>query len=168
MSTVRLALRAAPLLFTFAPPMVALFSCALAQDEPSRSPNPLASVDEATLKGFVERPLFEPSRHPPVVAAPIVAVPSPLQRVVEPPPSLRLIGVVEGSRSLAAIVHRNDTGRTETLRSGDHIGAWTIEVMPASLRLASGDRAFDYAMFRGGLQQGPTVAAHDTTASDPR
>ena len=167
MSAYRLVLRAALLLSTFALPTLALSTFALAQDEPSRSPNPLASLDKATLKDFAAKPLFEPSRHPPVVAAPIVAVPS-RSPMAEQPPSLRLIGIVEGARSLAAIVHRNDTGKTETMRQGDHIGTWTIEVMPASLRVVSGDRAFDYAMFRGSLRQGPTAAARDPGASGAR
>ena len=142
---------------------------ASAQDEASRMPNPLASVGKATLKGFVEKPLFEPSRHPPIIAAPLSQLPPPPQPpMLEPPPSLRLIGVVEGARSLAAIVHRNDNGRTETLHPGDHIGTWVVEVMPAGLRVVSGERAFDYAMFRGNLQQGPTLVARGPAASEPR
>ncbi len=159
MSTCRLLPVAVLLVSTFA----------FAQDESSRVLNPLASVEKAMLKGFVEKPLFEPSRHPPVIAAPLPQLLSPPQPpLLEPPPSLRLIGVVEGSRSLAAIVHRNDNGRTETLHPGDHIGTWIVEVMPAGLRVVSGERAFDYAMFRGNLQQGPTLAARSPTASDPR
>ena len=75
--------------------------------------------------------------------------------VVEQPPSLRLLGLVEGANSFAAVVHRNDTGKTETLRPGDHIGGWIVQIMPATLRGVSGERAFDYALFRGGPMQGP-------------
>lgn len=140
-----------------------------AQDEASRVQNPLATVGKEMLKGFVDSPLFEPSRHPPVVAVPLSQLPPPPQPpMLEPPPSLRLIGIVEGARSLAAIVHRNDNGRTETLHPGDHIGTWVVEVMPAGLRVVSGERAFDYAMFRGNLQQGPIAAARSAAASDPR
>ncbi len=135
-----------------------------AQDDPARSLNPLASIDRATVKGFVEKPLFEPSRRPPAALAPL-AEPPP---VAVPPPPLRLIGIIEDSRSLSAIVHRGDTNATETLHTGDHIGAWTIEVMPATLRAASGGRAFEYAMFRGNLQQGPIPVAPGPAASDPR
>lgn len=163
MSTSRLLPFAALLLPVVVPAL------ALAQDASPRGLNPLASLDEAALKGFVEKPLFDPSRRPPATAAPVtrVVLPPP-PPVVVPPPSLRLIGVVEGSHSLAAIVHHNDTGRTETLRPGDHIGTWTIEVMPAALRVVSGDRAFDYAMFRGNPQQGPTVVARDPAIDAPR
>lgn len=140
--------------------MAALLACAAvpcaAQDSP-RSANPLAALDKATLGSFVEKPLFEPSRHRPVVAAtPVYVAPPPIP-VVEQPPSLRLLGLVEGTRLSAAVVHRNDTGRTETLHPGDHIGPWVVEIMPAVLRMVNGDRAFDYALFRGGPQQGPTA-----------
>ena len=151
-----------------------------AAQEPSRSLNPLAAIDKATLKSFVEQPLFEPSRQRPVVATPYVYV-APPQPVVEQPPSLRLLGLVEGANSFAAVVHRNDTGKTETLRPGDHIGGWTVQIMPATLRVVSGGRAFDYALFRGGPQQGPmavemaappfsmpAVAARDPVAAQRR
>ena len=142
---------------------------AIAQDESARVLNPLASLDKRTLKGFVGKPLFESSRHSPTVTAPVAKVlPPPPPPRVEPPPSLRLIGIVEGAHWLAAIVHRNDTGKTETLRPGDHIGTWTVEVRPAALRMVSGDRAFDYAMFPSNLQQEPTIAARDPAASGSR
>ena len=129
-----------------------------ARDEAARSLNPLAALDKATLSGFVEQPLFEPSRHRPVAAPRLVYVAPPPPPVVEPPPSLRLLGLVEGARSSAAVVHRNDTGKTETLRPGDRIGSWVVQIMPAALRVMSGDRTFDYALFRGGPQQGPVAA----------
>ena len=139
-------------------------TAALAQEGPSRLLNPLAALDKTTLKGFVERPLFEPSRRPPIVAP--LAEPPPSPAAVQPP-TLRLVGIVEGSRSLRAIVHRADINVTETLQTGDHLGAWTIKVMPGTLRLASGDRAFDYAMFRDGAKSGPIPVAPVPPTSDP-
>ena len=152
----------------------------LAQDA-ARSPNPLAALDKATLKGFVEQPLFEPSRQRPVAPTPYVYVAPPMPAVVEQPPSLRLLGLVEGAHSLVAVVRRNETGRTETLRPGDRIGGWVVQITPASLRVVSGDRAFDYALFRGSPLQGPmtvdtpsapfvspTVAARDPLAAQAR
>ena len=158
-----------------------LFSAAPARaQDAARSLNPLAALDKSTLNGFVEQPLFEPSRHRPVVAPPYVYVAPPPPAVVEQPPSLRLLGLVEGVHSSAAVVHRNDTGRTETLRPGDRIGSWVVLIMPASLRVMSGDRAYDYALFRGGPSQGPvpvenppafvapTVAVRDPVAAPAR
>ncbi len=142
-------------------------TAALAQDGSSRLLNPLASLDKATLKGFVERPLFQPSRRPPSPAAPLAELPPPSPAVIQPP-TLRLIGIVEDLHSLSAVVHRSDTNATETLHTGDHLGAWVIEVMPGTLRVASGDRAFEYAMFRSGSQSGPTPVAPVPPASGRR
>ncbi len=163
-------------------PSVALLLAAAAPavGQETRSLNPLAALDKASLKAFVEQPLFVPSRRRPIVAPPYVYIAPPPQPVVEQPPSLRLLGLVEGATSFAAVVHRNDTGKTETLRPGDHIGSWVVLVMPAALRVMSGDRAFDYALFRGGPQQGPvavqvpppfvvpTVAAREPVAAQTR
>ena len=141
-------------------------TAALAQDGTSRVLNPLASLDKTTLKGFVERPLFEPSRRPPILAAPLAR--SPPAPAVMQPPMLRLIGIVEGLHSLSAVVHRSDINATETLHTGDHLGTWVVEVMPGTLRVASGDRAFDYAMFRSGPRSGPIPVAPVPPASGPR
>lgn len=133
---------------------------AFAQDDAAGSLNPLASLDKSKLKDFVEQPLFEPSRHPPVIAPPVAYVaPPPAPPPPEPPPSLKLLGLVEGARSLAAVVHLNDSGKTETLHPGDHLGIWIVGVSPGGLRVTSGDRAFDYALFHGGAQQGPVPVA---------
>ena len=142
-------------------------TAALAQDGASRPLNPLASLDKATLKGFVERPLFEPSRRPPIPAAPLAELPPPSPTVAQPP-MLRLVGIVEGSHSLYAIVHRGDINATEMLRTGDHLGAWNIEVMPGMLRVASGERAFEYALFRKGPWSGPIPVAPVSSAGGPR
>ncbi len=169
MTSLRLLWLVAPLLPFAAAPV-------WAQDA-TRSLNPLAAIDKSTLKGFVEQPLFEPSRHRPVVAPPYVYVPPTMPAVAEQPPSLHLLGLVEGATSFAAVVHRNDTGKTETLRSGDRIGTWVVQIMPAALRVMNGDRTFDYALFRGGSLQGPvavepppafvapTIAARDPVAA---
>ena len=125
----------------------------LAAQELVRSPNPLAALAPATLKAFVEQPLFEPSRRPPAVAQPYVYVAPPAPVVVEQPPSLRLIGLVESAHSFVAVVHHN--GKTETLHSGDRIGSWKVQVMTANLRVISGDLAFDYRLFAGERSQGP-------------
>ncbi len=129
----------------------------LAAQELARSLNPLAALDQASIKAFVEQPLFEPSRRPPVVAPPYVYVTSSVPTVVEKPPSLRLLGLVESTRSIFAIVYSNDTGKTETLRPGDRIGSWVTQITAANLRVISGNRAFDYTLFRGGPSQGPVA-----------
>ena len=123
--------------------------------ERSNSLNPLAALDKATLKGFVEQPLFELSRQRPIVPSPNVTKPAPALQVVEKPPLLHLIGLVEGTRILVAVVRRDDTNRIETLHPGDRLGTWTVEIMPAKLRMVNGNRAFDYILFKAGPLQGP-------------
>ena len=129
----------------------------LVAQEQVRSPNPLASLDQATLKAFVEQPLFELSRRQPVVAPPYVYVAPPVPTFIEQPPSLRLLGLVESTRSIFAVVYRIDKGKTETLRPGDRIGSWVVQITAANLRVISGDRAFEYRLFRGGPSQGPVA-----------
>ena len=125
--------------------------------EPTKSANPLAVLDKATLKGFVEQPLFEPSRQRPVVPTPDAYVAPPITAVVEQPPALHLIGLVEGAHLLEAVVHRDDTNKTETLHAGDHIGMWTVQIMPAGLRLVNGEHVFNFALFQASPLQRPTL-----------
>ena len=139
--------------------LAALILCTngpLLAQEQVRSANPLASLDQATLKAFVEQPLFEPSRRQPVVTPPYVYAP-PVPTFIEQPPSLRLLGLIESTGSVFAVVYRNDKGKTETLRPGDRIGSWVVQITAANLRVVSGDRAFDYSLFRGGPLQGPVA-----------
>ena len=116
--------------------------------ETTPSSNPLAALDEGSLSSFLERPLFEVSRRRPIVAPllPPSAPPPPV--IVEKPPSLRLLGLVEGAHTAMAVVHRDDTGKTETLRSGDRVGAWIVEVLPAALRVTNNGRVIDFALFQ--------------------
>lgn len=137
---------------------VILFSTGqvVAQEE-VRSPNPLATIDRATLNAFVEKPLFELSRRQPVVEPPHVYVAPPAPTLVEQPPSLRLLGLVESRQSIFALVYRNDKRKTETMRSGDRIGSWVVQITTANLRVVSGNRAFEYKLFRGDPSKGPVA-----------
>lgn len=142
----------------FAPTAMILFATGhLAAQDAVSSPNPLAALDRETLKAFVEQPLLEPSRRPPTVAPPPVYVAPSTPALIAQPPSLRLLGLVESNRSIFAVVYRNDTGKTETLRPGDHIGNWVVQITAANLRVISGDRAFEYRLFRGGPSQRPVA-----------
>ena len=135
--------------------MTTLLSCSMQTKADQVSRNPLATLDEAALKGFVERPLFEPSRHRSALAAPLAkAAPLPAL-VVEQPPSLRLLGLVEGANSSAAVVRRNDIGKTDTLRSGDRIGNWIVQILLATLQVKSGNRVDNYALFHKAQPEGP-------------
>lgn len=126
-------------------------SCLAAGRPSAPSLNPMATYPKAELKSFVDAPLFDPARRlppPTVVAAPLP--PAPVLAVQ--PPALELVGVIQGERAEAII---QDGGRTHVVRTGDHLGDWFVEVLPTTLRLHSGLRAFDYDMFREGGQAGP-------------
>ena len=125
--------------------------------ESSKAPisgNPLASLDKGGLKDFVEKPLFDPSRSVPVVM-PFVATAPPVYTVPpEPPPSLHLLGVIEGENAMA--IARGPDMKTLMLHSGDRIGAWSVLVMPNGIRLSNGDRTSDYGLFTSGSGKGVT------------
>lgn len=142
--------------------VVGLAFCAApgADAQSGDSLNPLKALDKATLKGFLEQPLFDPARRlPPVVSAPAVAAAAPVAAPPEPPPTLHLLGVIHGLRDIA-IVHRDNDRKTVILHTGDRVGAWKVTVLPsAGVRLRNGDRAFDYALFaKPGAGVGPVAA----------
>lgn len=153
----RMAVSLASGLFVFAISPVA------AQHGEAPSLNPLQVLDKATLKGFLEQPLFDPSRRlPPVARAAVVVVARSAPPSVEPPPVLHLLGVIHGQRDMA-IVHRDNDEKTVVLHTGDLLGAWRVTVLPpVGVRLRDGDRAFDYALFgKTGASAGPVPVATD-------
>ena len=126
---------------------------------PVASLNPLRSLDKGDLKAFVEAPLFDPARRLPAVFAP-VAMPVMLPTdTIEPPPNVRLLGIVRGAKDVALV--RGPDNRTSMLSSGDRIGTWDVSVLPPNgIRLSKGRRAFDYAIFAAnGTAGGPVAAA---------
>jgi hypothetical protein len=134
--------------------------------------NPLATtLEKAKLRSFLEAPLFDPSRRLPPVEAPIVAPPPPPPIVrVEPPPRVHLLGVIQGKPTVA-FVKLGDDARTMTLQGGDHLSDWAVTILPASIRLRNGSRAFDYALFsKGGMAAGPVPVDERTlqTQEQPR
>jgi hypothetical protein len=94
--------------------------------------NPLASLDKAELKDWVERPLFAPSRRrPPAVA---VADRQPPRQVAarQPPPSYDLLGIVrDGDRAIALLRKKGD-GTSFRVEVGDMIGGWRVAKMESA------------------------------------
>ena len=104
---------------------------------------------------------------PPAIVAP--PPPSPVVTTEEPPPNLHLLGVIQGAHDIAIVRHGDDP-KTETLSSGDHVGPWEVTVLPTvGIRLTSGTRAFDYALFaKVGAPTEPTaVVPPDAVPAGP-
>ena len=134
------------------------------------SPNPLALLSKSSLKAFVEKPLFDPARSLPVVP-PLVVMTAPVNiQPPEPPPILHLLGVIEGENAIA--IARGPDMKTLMLHSGDHIGAWSVLVMPNGLRLSNGGRVSEYGLFTNangkGVTPGPMPALEPAAGASPK
>jgi hypothetical protein len=101
--------------------------------------NPLASFDKETLKDWVERPLFAPSRkRPPPSEASAGSV---KQNVAIPlAPTYDLLGIIrEGERALALLRKKGD-GANFRVEVGDMIGGWRVaKIEPRSVVLERAD-----------------------------
>lgn len=87
------------------------------------SPMPDGKVDVSQFLGALERPLFSPTRRPPLPPPPPVIPPPP------PPPdplaTLHLYGVVAGGDT-GGIIAKID-GKTRRVRFGETVGLWTLK-----------------------------------------
>ena len=135
--------------------LVPTIAFAADRGEPASSPNPLASMDELEFRTFVDAPLFDPARRAPIAAP--VSEPPVRNQAPEPPPNLRLLGIIHSERDVA-IVQQNGASKSSLLSTGDHIGSWEVSIPSTTVvRLSDGARSYDYAMFvKSGV---PTVAA---------
>ncbi|ORE96332.1 hypothetical protein ATO13_05700 [Stappia sp. 22II-S9-Z10] len=110
--------------------------------------HPLAGRGADLSAAARARPLFSPTRRPPS-AAPrrIVLPPAP----VEAEPELVLIGVMELSGRVVAIVEDLEEGTTVSLQPGDIVGRWTVEAVAAdSITLSDGDQSVALQLFDPG------------------
>jgi hypothetical protein len=105
-----------------------------------QSGNPLASLDKSTLKDWVERPLFAPSRKrpPPTEAsqgpAPQVAGAKP------PPPIYELLGIVRDKGRAIALLRKKADGTSFRVQVGDTLGGWQVsKVDPKAVTLIRDD-----------------------------
>jgi hypothetical protein len=104
-----------------------------------QSGNPLASLDKESLKDWVERPLFAPSRKrpPPAVAA---QGPVPVAGAKPLPPTYELMGVVSEKGRAVALLRKKIDGTSFSVEVGDMVGGWQVsKVEPRSVVLVRGD-----------------------------
>jgi general secretion pathway protein N len=94
-----------------------------------RAGNPLWTLPLSDLSATRDRPLFSPSRRPPIVAVPIVA-PPPKQEALAPPPperpSLTLVGTIVGRKATIAMLQSPNTDTVLRLRVGQENDGWQV------------------------------------------
>jgi Type II secretion system protein C len=116
---------------------------------PEVSGNPLAGLTVEKLHDTVGRPLFERTRRP-------VEVPAPLPQVERAPVApaidqnaLSLLGVVASEGRTIALIRRNQTGQSVRAEVGDTVDGWTIaSIEPQRVVLRQGDRQVALQLFR--------------------
>jgi hypothetical protein len=96
---------------------------ALAQDQSATAPaNPVAAQALEKLSATLGRPLFSPSRRPPVPPPLPVAEAAPPQ----PPPNLVLFGVVIDEAGARAVVRTGTDRKPLRVQIGDNIEGWKV------------------------------------------
>lgn len=127
--------------------------------QPDSSLNPLASIGAETMRSFIDRPLFSPSRRPPS-PPPTPLAPAP---VIRPEPSadqLRLLGTLLGPNGASALILDASTGVTSSMTQGETVSGWRIAAIEAALvRLERGAQSTVLALFRPGMPPPPARPA---------
>jgi general secretion pathway protein N len=116
---------------------IALGAHAAAPDAPiaagaAQPGNPLWAIPLSTLTATPERPLFTPSRRPPMQAAPavIVNVPPPPPPPAEPEQlGLRLLGTIAGREGGIAICLNVATSEVVRVRTGESFEGWNLRTV---------------------------------------
>jgi hypothetical protein len=112
--------------------------------------NPIVAQSIDSLSATRERPLFSPTRRPPVRPA---AAPAPLVRRADPapppsPPGVVLLGVVIGADTARAFVRSEPPDKTLRVGIGDDIGGWKVsQIERRELVLSLGDRSATFKIF---------------------
>jgi hypothetical protein len=108
--------------------------------------NPLATFSLDRLSATRERPLFSPSRRPPVAPpAPVAAALPP-----PPPPQLTLFGIVMDAEDARAIVKMEPANEIRRVRIGDDIGGWKVaQIQQRHLVLSLDSRIATFTLFDG-------------------
>jgi hypothetical protein len=112
--------------------------------------NPIVAQSIDSLSATRERPLFSPTRRPPVRPA---AAPAPLVRRADPapppsPPGVVLLGVVIGADTARAFVRSEPPDKTLRVGIGDDIGGWKVsQIERRELVLSLGERSATFKIF---------------------
>jgi general secretion pathway protein N len=95
----------------------------------SEADNPLWGIPLRSLQAARERPLFSPSRRPPLAATSAAPPPQPAKAVAarqSDEPELNLLGVVVGSGEGYAVFLNNATHAVIRLKTGEDEDGWIL------------------------------------------
>jgi len=105
--------------------------------------NPLAQFDAKSLRGFIERPLFSPSRQS-------LAPPPPPVAIAEPPPpsELRLLGITRSGSRLTARIFDAADGKSYPMSEGEDFRDFEVKTIDDySVTLAQGGKSLELRLF---------------------
>jgi len=133
--------------------------------------NPLWAIPLSSLKVTRERPIFAPSRRPPVVAAPAPAtelVRAPPPPEPEEPLRLALTGTIAGGPVEVAVLIDKTTQQIVRLRTGESHEGWILRsVRGREVTMEKERRAIHLALPAPGEQQEPPLAQLSGIAQIP-
>jgi general secretion pathway protein N len=125
---------------------------------PAAAPgNPLWSIPLRALSATRERPLFSPSRRPPVpviAAAPVVPrLPIAVKPAAPERPPLALVGTVVSAEKRVAILFNLTTRRVSQVLEGAEESGWRVRlVSPRSVVMEKDDRSVTLDLPKPGEQ----------------
>ena len=130
------------------------------QSDPQRL-NPIDTVKLSSVKAFVERPLFSPTRRPPSVEEKAVDV---SETPTETDPEFLLLGVTSGPEGSVARITTIDGTERHSLRQGETIDGWQLQAVdPSSVTLTRQGETMVLTVFKG---TGQTIGSESESA-DP-
>jgi hypothetical protein len=137
----------AAILWTAALPCLAADPAARA--EVSSDATPVSPLAARPLDGFSatrDRPLFSPTRRPPLPPPVLVAAPPPPPL----PPNVALLGVIMDGEQAQAVVRAGPTEKVLRVSIGDDIGGWKVgQIEERKLVLLLNGRTATFTMFSG-------------------
>jgi general secretion pathway protein N len=119
---------------------------------PTVSGNQIAEIPLNRLSDTRNRPLFSPSRRPPVPPAP-PATAVRVERAPEPlalpsPPGLALFGIVVGAQGARAFIATGAANRIIAVRTGDDVSGWTVTaITQRDLVLSRAEQSKTFTLF---------------------
>jgi hypothetical protein len=117
--------------------------------------NPLATVSVSDMASFLNRPLFSPSRRPPVLSRKLVEVaPPPPTAPVPVADHLHLIGTLNTTTGLSALIQNTKDGMTVSASTGQVLDGWkVVEIGASTVQIEQKATVFTLEIFRTGKKR---------------